>query len=170
MLSSRRLRAYMYITLAAVVLLLFFTSHARHDRDTELASIRDFYTKTRNAMDRAHDTPSAQQPFTHDTDADGDIDEDDLRLEKEMAERLRQAEKIAKDNANAKSPHKPDAPEDVIGVGSSAKGQDPGTKENKPAKLDGEDERLVEMELDSILKKSPSKHPGAARTLLFHPC
>ena len=112
MASPRRLRVLMYLVLAAVVTLLFFTSQARHARDS---SVRDFYSKTVNAMDKEHwaGTGGNGGRAGQKVMADDDIDEDDALLSKQMAERLRQAEQKAKDIAKAKGPNKPEAPEQV---------------------------------------------------------
>ena len=119
--SQRRLRVLTYLVLAGIVTLLFFTSHARHARDPDTRSIHDFYSKTVSAMDksRAIVAPAQKVVAEHDVDADGDVDDDDSALARQMAERMRQAEQKAKDSANAKSPHKPESPEEVIGVGLS---------------------------------------------------
>lgn len=106
-----------------------------------------------------------------DHDGDGSVDEDDEILAQEMADRLRAAEQQAKEQANAKSPLRPDAPSDVVGVGSSAGGQTKGkyriSKQDADADADGEDEdgkeddkeddedSEVEVVLRQILKKSP---------------
>lgn len=113
-----------------------------------------------------------------DRDDDGDVDEDDARLAREMQGRLRQAEQQAKDLANAKAPLKPDPPSEVVGKGNSAAGQAPAPppsqkKEDakeKPVKQEvDEEEELeekIEAELNSIFKKSPgmSLPPISLRT------
>ncbi|KAJ4295660.1 hypothetical protein N0V88_004362 [Collariella sp. IMI 366227] len=132
--SQRRFRVLTYLVIAGVVTLLFFTSQARHSRDTDRRSIQDFYSKTANEIDKQHGAGTGGDKAvvaSHDVDADGDIDDDDAVLAKQMAERLRQAEEKAKDSAKAKGPNKPDAPKDVIGVGSSAGGQKPPVPEEK---------------------------------------
>lgn len=83
-----------------------------------------------------------------------EIDEDDAIVAKAMQERLRKAEQMAKNNANAKAPNKPDAPEDIVGVGSSAHGQN---HLDKGESSETEEHHAVLEELRSILKKSPSK-------------
>lgn len=173
--SPRRLRVLVYLVLAGFVTLLFFTSHARHARGSDPHSIQDFYQRTVNAMDnkgRGTGTGGsttggghggggqkimAGHGHDHDADADGDIDEDDVILAQEMAERLRKAQQQAKDSANAKAPNKPDNPERIIGVGSSASGQTRGASERDGKKkvLETEEEHAVETELDAILAKSP---------------
>jgi hypothetical protein len=152
---------FLYLTLAGVITLLFLTSRARHERES------DFYQKTVNALDKGRGTGSggaeagqkimAGLGHDHDADADGDIDEDDVIVAQEMARRLREAQQQAKDSANAKAPNKPDNPQDVIGVGSSASGQEKGAlgEKEKEKLRETEDDPEVEMELNAILKKAP---------------
>lgn len=140
---------FFYVVLAGFVTLLFFTSHYRHAPDGQ---VQDFYYKTRNAMERGPQGSSQKVIEKHDHDADGDIDEEDEIMAKEMAERLRLAEQKAKENANAKAPHRPDAPEDVVGVGSSAHGQ---KKKGDDELLETDTDHEVEDELNIILEKSP---------------
>lgn len=87
-----------------------------------------------------------------------------------MSERLKEAAQVAKDNANAKAP-KPDPPSKIVGVGSAAEGAEKkgvsgrkkysaGGDAQKPVlgeKLSQEEEEDVQVELNSILQKSPSK-------------
>lgn len=158
--SQRRVKLFFYIILAGVVTLLLFTSHLRQTQPRDPRTIQDFYYKTKNAMDRsggggAGPGPGQQKVIAHDHDADGDIDEDDEVMAKQMADRLRQAEQKAKENANAKAPNKPDLPSEVIGVGSSAEGQH--KKGLAEPEHETKEEHEVEMELSSILKKSPGK-------------
>jgi hypothetical protein len=161
--SQRRLRVITYLVLAGVVTLLFFTSHARHSLEPDTRSLHDFYSKTVNAMDKSHAAgpPIQKVVADHDVDADGDIDDDDAALAREMAARMRQAEEKAKDSAKAKSPHKPESPEEVIGVGSSASGQKKTAPKGKagPETEETEEEHEVETELNAILKKSPGIDP-----------
>lgn len=162
-----------YLVLAGVVTLLFFTSRARHSREPDTRSVRDFYHKTTDALDKSHGASGGQGAEKviagHDVDADGDIDADDAILAREMAERLRQAEQKAKDSAKAKGPNRPDSPKDLIGVGSSASGQEKGADEELAKVQDtGEteataEERAVGAELATIFSKSPGNGPIAAR-------
>ncbi len=164
--SQRRFRVLTYLVLAGVVTLLFFTSQARHSRDPDTRSLHDFYSKTLNAMDRGHAArppPIQKIVADHDVDADGDVDDDDTALAREMAARMRQAEQKAKDSANAKGPKKPETPEEVVGVGSSAGGQ---TRPAPKPKSDPEPQETEETEedlevkavLNDILKKSPGDY------------
>ena len=117
-----------------------------------------------------------------DKDGDGDIDEEDKKMANEMQQRLKAAEAEAKGKANEKGGLRPDPPKKVVGVGSSAEGQNK-DKIVKPAageqgdaaaavapnaaaaaaaadkKPETETRSKVELEaraeLDSILKKSP---------------
>jgi hypothetical protein len=173
--SNRRIRLLFYIVLAGVVTTMFFTNHLRQKTEVDNRSIQDFYYKTKNAMDRARGQGPGQAVLDsttgkeagrtpHDKDADGDVDSDDEMLARQMGERLKAAEQKAKELANAKAPNKPDSPERVIGVGSSAGGQ------VKKAVEDGEEtardteeteetdeEHEIEVELNRIFKKSPGK-------------
>ena len=84
---------------------------------------------------------------------------------KEVADRLMKAEQEAKEIAQAKAPLKPDAPSMVVGVGSSADGQDATLKQHESedgtksaaagASVETEEEHEAEQELRSILKKAP---------------
>ncbi|KAL2165708.1 hypothetical protein VTG60DRAFT_3963 [Thermothelomyces hinnuleus] len=156
MASPRRIRVITYLVLAAIVTLLFLSQ----SRSSDSQAAQDFYTKTVNAMDRHHAAAgqAGQKPLAdHGVDADGDTVEDDSVLSRQLADRLRQAEQEAKENAQAKGPNKPEMPEEVVGVGSSARGQErpapaeKAQKEPEETKTDHE----VEAELNSILKRSP---------------
>lgn len=171
--SNRRIRLLFSVVLAAVVTLLFFTSHLRANTEQDTRNLQDFYHKTVNAMDKGRGSSGGGQAVLDsktgkevgrtpkDKDADGNVDADDEVLAKEMAERLRQAEQKAKELANAKAPNKPDRPSEVIGVGSSAGGQvkklgaDADGKEEVLQETDEEHE--VEVEMERILKKAPGK-------------
>jgi hypothetical protein len=163
--SQRRVRVITYLVLAGIVTLLFL-SQARHSD-----SLHDFHSKTVNALEKNHDVgrnpdgtagQAGQKAIAdHDVDADGDVDEDDALLAKQLADRLRQAEQKAKDNANAKGPNKPESPQEVVGVGSSASGQKkPAPKDKAEAQpAETEEDHEVEGVLNSILKKSPGITP-----------
>ena len=160
--SPRRVRLFFYTVLAGVVVLLFFTSSLRQSQPRDDRTIQDFYHKTKSAMDRTRNGGSAgvgQKVIAHDHDADGDIDEDDEIMAKEMAERLRQAEQKAKDNANAKAPNKPDVPRKVIGVGSSADGQ--AKKDLEEQEHESDEEHEVEIELNATSWTSPPAWPAS---------
>ena len=161
--SPRRIRLLFYVALAGFVTLLFFTSHFRQTREPDTRTVQDFYHKTMNAMDRGHRGSrgsqggggSQQQQQKPIEKQYGDGDEE---VAKAMAERLRLAEQKAKDSANAKAPNRPDAPEDVIGVGSSAGGQlKKGKDDKEELPRDTEEDVEVKTEINTILKKSPSK-------------
>ena len=90
-------------------------------------------------------------------------------IAKKMAASLKEAAQVAKDNANAKAP-KPDPPSQVIGMGSAAGGargdersvagrkKFGGGEEQKVAKEEeSEEDHEIEVELNYILKKSPSE-------------
>ncbi|KAL2199605.1 thioredoxin-like protein [Corynascus similis CBS 632.67] len=154
--SQRRIRVITYLVLAGIVTLLFLSQ----SRNSNSQSVQGFYSKTVNAMDRHHAAAgeAGQQPIAgHDVDANGDIDKNDDALSKQMTDRLRQAEKKAKENAAAKGPNKPETPQEVIGVGSSASGQKrpPPGGEAKTEHEESEEDHEVEGVLNTILKKSP---------------
>ncbi|KAI1755638.1 thioredoxin-like protein [Xylaria castorea] len=172
--SPRRLRFFFIMVLAIVITILFFASQKRHSAPRDPRTINDFFGKTVHGLDQRHGTGgqvvmsgkgSSANANLKDHDGDGSVDEDDEKLAQEMAERLRAAEQQAKDQANAKSPLKPDAPSDVVGVGSSAGGQKKG--KYRISKQDSEDEdededdeepdedSEVEVTLRQMLKRSP---------------
>lgn len=144
----------LYVTLAFVVVLLFFTSSQRAIREPDTRTARDFYDKTKAAIDRArersHGGSVRQKPIPKYDDGEDDM------VANAMAERLKLAEQKAKDSANAKAPNKPDAPEVVVGVGSSAGGQTkPKDGDKEEDGKDPKEDLEVKAELNSILKKSP---------------
>ncbi|KAK4451505.1 putative glutaredoxin [Podospora aff. communis PSN243] len=147
--SARRVKLVFFTALSGFVILLFYTSHLRHTTAADTRTAGDFYRKTADAMDRVRGGGSVRQKPIPKYD-----DGDDAAVANAMAERLRLAELKAKENANAKAPNKPDAPEDVIGVGSSAGGQLK-LKEDKELVRDSEEDPEVKAEINSILKKSP---------------
>ncbi|KAH7026377.1 glutaredoxin [Microdochium trichocladiopsis] len=167
--SARRLRLLLVAVMAVVITTLFFTSKMRQNTVQDTRTIQDFYHKTMNAIDhhpvgqKAADSPDTViEPHIKDKDGDGTVDEDDIQLAREMSERLRAAEQKAKDLANKKAPLKPDHPDEVVGVGSSADGQHPKSpealqnKENDESRSEGSVvDTEVDEAMDRILKKSP---------------
>ncbi|KAK8138599.1 hypothetical protein PG984_001979 [Apiospora sp. TS-2023a] len=156
--SARRVRFLVMVGMAVIVTTLFFTSKFGSD---ESSAIQDFYGKTVNAMERKRGSGGAQIIMdgkgatalseAKDKDGDGSVGEDDR-----WPSASRAAEQRAKDQANAKAPLKPDAPSEVVGVGSSAGGQHRKLKD-KEASADSTDESgpesKVETTLNEILKK-----------------
>ncbi|TFB04024.1 Monothiol glutaredoxin-7 [Trichoderma ghanense] len=160
--SPRRMRLLMVAVVITVVFVLFYSSGMEPETDV---SFKGFYEKTKEAMERG---TARGQPVINvktgekaghipaDRDGDGDIDGDDKVAAQELQERLQAVEREAKDKANEKSP-KPDIPSKIIGVGSSAEGQ---VKKGQ-VKVGGEveeetkEEHEAEVEINSILKKSP---------------
>jgi len=130
-------------------------------RQLDPNSVGDFYVKTVNALDK---NPGG----TGGTGGGGGgKNSDDEEVAKVMSQRLKQAEQKAKNNANAKAP-KPDPPSAVVGKGSAQDGVGSersvagrkkigGEGEQEPLKEETEEDHEVETELNSILKKSPSK-------------
>lgn len=170
--STRRVRLLFYVVLAAVITTLFFTSHLRAARERDTRNLQDFYHKTVNAMDKARGGSGAGQTVLDsktgkevgrkppiDRTADGKVDAEDEALAKEMSERLKAAEQKAKELANAKAPNRPDAPSEVIGVGSSAGGQvkkvGEGEDGKKEVPQETEEEHEITVELEKIMKKAP---------------
>ncbi|RYP63132.1 hypothetical protein DL771_009426 [Monosporascus sp. 5C6A] len=141
----------------------------RQNAPEDTRTIQDFYHRTTNAMDRHRAGGQVviggkgltSDPHVKDKDGDGSVDEDDEQLAREMTDRLRAAEQRAKDAANQKAPLKPDPPKKVVGVGSSASGQNKKGKSRADSAEDGdEDDRTeadleLETALDKIFKKSP---------------
>ncbi|KAI1470900.1 glutaredoxin [Daldinia caldariorum] len=166
--SARRVRLLMMVVLAAVITTLFFTSQMRSTIPRDSRTVHDFFGKTMNGLGSQKGSGqvvmsgkgTTVDSTVKDKDGDGSVDEDDEQLAKDMADRLRAAEQKAKDLANAKAPLKPDAPSEVIGVGSSAGGQKKGgskgsSKEENEDSKESEEDREVEATLNAILKKSP---------------
>ncbi|KAK3484604.1 thioredoxin-like protein [Neurospora crassa] len=150
--SQRRMRALLYIALAGFITLLFFTSRARHAQEPDPRSIQDFYHKTKSAMEGSGIGGGSRRGQAVVGTQKVEFDEDDAIVAKAMQERLRKAEQMAKSNANAKAPNKPDDPEAVVGVGSSAHGQN---HLGKGDSVETEEHHAILEELRSILKKSP---------------
>lgn len=162
----------MITIIVIVITILFFTSQKRQSEPHDTRNIKTFFGKTVNGLDQRRGVGgqvvmsgkgSSTDANLKDHDGDGSVDEDDEKLAQQMADRLRAAEQQAKDQANAKSPLKPDAPSDVVGVGSSAGGQKKGKSriskhdtESENEGDEGADEYSeVEVTLRQILKKSP---------------
>lgn len=146
--SLRRIKVFGLLVFLFAITVLFYTASLRQQR----TSAGDFYDRTVNALNR-------QPPKA------GTGDEE---VAAAMAKSLKEAAKVAKDNANAKAP-KPDPPSEVVGVGSSAEGAERGVAGRKkftvggqgetqePMREETKEEHEVESELNSILKRSPSK-------------
>lgn len=160
--SARRLRLLLIGVVAVVVMTLVFTSRLRNADGQDGRTIGDFYHRTAEALERAHNGQQKQTVLdanTGRTKADGERGEDEVQLAKDMQARLRAAEQKAKDSANAKI-LKPEKPEQVIGVGSSAGGQNKATKDksaDKDTEEETEEDHEVESAINDILKKSPGK-------------
>lgn len=113
----------------------------------------EFYTKTVQGLER--------KPMRGSTQAEEE------EKSRRLTERLKEAAQVAKDNANAKAP-KPDPPSILVGVGSAAEGSERNIggrkkypvsgEEQQPIKQETQEEHEVEVELNIILKKSPSKN------------
>lgn len=168
MVSQRRYRIAGILVFTIVIFLLFNSvSELRNSRNV------DFYSSTTDALNSLRtqgDKKSSVQKNIHANSGQGDTSGN-------LAERLKDAEVQAKQAANAKAPLKPDHPSKVNGVGSAAEGADrnvagrfkypKGDDAQKPFEPMSEEEKKVEAELESILKKSPSKHQISHLSALF---
>lgn len=166
--SARRLRLLLIGVIAVVVITLVYTSQLRNTEDRDGRTLGDFYHRTADALDRARS--GQQQQTVVDTNnakakTDGEKKEDSAQIAKDMQARLKAAEQKAKDSANAKV-LRPEKPEQVIGVGSAAGGQqalkDKSSKDrskDKPTNQieETDEDHIVESTLNDILKKSPGK-------------
>ena len=154
--SMRRVKVFGLLIFLFVITVLFYTASLRQNRPQDSRTAGDFYDRTVNALNNKK--PGAGL---------GTSGDDEVAAA--MAKSLKKAAQVAKDNANAKAP-KPDPPSIILGVGSAA---DRATKERGVAgrkkfttgeaqepikeKPETKEEHDVEVELNSILKKSPSK-------------
>lgn len=161
--SMRRMRIFFVLVLSAVVYILYLTSKVGRPQSP------DFYSKTKSALTREKGTYHPHDGYSYSND------DDDAALKITMEGRLKDAERTAKDNANAKSPR----PENLGAADDKA---DPAVVENidpgqtatdrnvagrKKAGIDeaaekvmseeSAEDREVKAELDSILKRSPSE-------------
>lgn len=159
--------------MALTILILFYSSRVNYGND----GLQDFYHKTKQAMDEKDsagqavvdsETGNKVGHIPADRDGDGDVDADDKVEATKMQERLKEAELEAKDKANKKAGPRPDPPNKVVGVGSSAEGQekkgdldskfeDDSKSSKKESKKSNEDLE-AETELAAILKKAPGEH------------
>jgi hypothetical protein len=160
--SVRRVKVFGLLVFIGVITLLFYTSSVRQSRIADPRTLNDFYKNTVNGLNRQPGSPE----IPHEKGAAkkaGYGEGEDEEVAKQMSQRLKEAAKKAKDNANAKAP-KPDPPSAVNGVGSAAEGAGIGRKRTGERegqeKLGAEtkEEHDIEVELNSILKKSPSTY------------
>ncbi|CAD6447203.1 9166060d-a8ad-4de5-8573-e5329f999a69 [Sclerotinia trifoliorum] len=162
MASMRRIKIFGLLVFIAVVSLLFYTSSVRQQRNVAAGTGGDFYAKTMKGL--------GKQEVAEAGAGTGGKNDDDEKVAKQMAQRLKDAADKAKDNANAKA-FKPDPPSQVVGKGNAAEGQgersvagrkkiggDKAQEVVKEKEKDEEEEKEdveVTTELNSILKKSP---------------
>ncbi|KAG7101093.1 Monothiol glutaredoxin-6 like protein [Verticillium longisporum] len=171
--STRQLRTLVVGVIIGVVFVLFYTSHLRQHEVRDGRTLQDFYHKTVSGLDKkpaGAGSAAGAQAVIKDKDGDGNIDADDEKLAKDMADRLKEAAVKAKEAANKKAPLRPDDPSDIVGIGNSAAGQKKDSaaaggggaaagakdveKKQAPAK-ETDEEHAVEVEVNAILKKSP---------------
>jgi len=152
------------MAICILVVILITSNHYRQIQKQDTRTLGDFYQKTKNAIDKGRHVGGGsgrQKPMAKDkgepVNHGDDGDEEDDAVARALASRLKLAEQKAKDSANAKGPNKPDAPEAIIGVGSSASGQGKKSGEVQKGKPVDEDAE-VEGEINTILKKSPGIH------------
>ena len=153
--SKRRIKVFSLSIFLFAITLLFYTASVRQTRERDLRTVGDFYDKTVNALNSKTKASA------------GGTNEEDEMIARKMAESLKEAAQVAKDNANAKAP-KPDPPSQIVGVGSAADGargdersvagrRKFGGEEQRVVKEEeSEEDHEIELELNSILKKSPS--------------
>lgn len=159
--SARRLRLLLIVLLAVVVMTLVYTAQLRANEDPDSRTIGDFIHRTKQGLDKAHGGGGGQTVL--DSKKDATPEDEEKRLSREMRERLKAAEIKAKDSANAKV-LRPEKPEQVIGVGSSAGGQGgKGANENGES-METDEEHRVENTINEILKKSPGETPSSIIT------
>lgn len=157
---------FIMMAICMLVVMLITSNHYRQIQKQDTRTLGDFYQKTKSAIDKGRHVGGGsgrQKPMAKDKggEASNHGDDEDDAVARALASRLKLAEQKAKDSANAKGPNKPDAPEAIIGVGSSASGQ--GKKSNEVQKGKPVDEDAeVEAEINTILKKSPGKHISVA--------
>ena len=164
----RRVKVFGLLVFIFVISVLFYTASLRAERDQDPRTVGDFYAKTMNALDNQNPNLSVDVGAGS-RNVDG-IEGEDEEVARQMALRLKEAAQVAKDKANAKAP-KPDPPSAVIGKGNAAElaggekavagrkkyttGE--GTEVQAPVKDESTEVDEVKVELDSIMKKSPSK-------------
>ena len=144
------------MAICALVVVLITSNHFRQGQKHDTRTMGDFYQRTKSAIDKGRHVGGGsgrQKPMGKNKDTEVGDEEDDA-VARALASRLKLAEQKAKDSANAKVPNKPDAPDAIVGVGSSASGQGKKSKEVQKGKS-GEEDAEVEGEINTILKKSP---------------
>ncbi|KAJ4394658.1 hypothetical protein N0V93_003877 [Gnomoniopsis smithogilvyi] len=150
--SARRLRLLLIVLLAIVVMTLVYTAQLRANEDVDSRTLGDFIHRTKEGLDKAHGGGGGQTVL--DSKKDATPEDEEKRLSREMRERLKAAEIKAKDSANAKV-LRPEKPEQVIGVGSSAGGQGGKDANDNAVSQETDEEHRVESTINEILKKSP---------------
>ncbi|RDW89076.1 hypothetical protein BP6252_01108 [Coleophoma cylindrospora] len=174
--SNRRVKLFALLIVIFLVTFFFYTTSVRQAQSSDLKSPDEFYSKTVKALKDAGEGGGggairsgggAQsrlgKPMRGDDKEDLDNDDDD---DAGRRERLKKAADEAKVKANAKAP-KPDPPSSVVGKGSAQEGAVAGRKTypikpkdgeaQKPIeeKVETEEEHRIEVEMNSILKRSP---------------
>lgn len=142
--------------LAIVVMTLLYTSKLRAAEELDERTFNDFWRKTKDGLENAHARTGDQAVLgSNKGKSSSTSKDDDDQLAKDMQARLKAAEQKAKDSANAKV-LKPEKPEQVIGVGSSAGGQGKTAGDTSESR-ETEHEHEVELTINEVLKKSPGE-------------
>lgn len=145
--------------LAGIIMTMLWTSHKQRSSITDESDASNTHHQT-HIKDRHGQTVLDPGEVGMDINTGRIADP----AEGEVSDRLKEAEQKAKEIAQAKAPLKPDAPRLVVGVGSSADGQDAALKQHDESGPEGaadaassetEEEHKAEQELRSILKKAP---------------
>ncbi|PBP22084.1 hypothetical protein BUE80_DR007059, partial [Diplocarpon rosae] len=157
--SVRRVKVLGLVIVMIVVTMLFYTSSQRQQGEIDGEHAGDFYSKTKSALERMPVGGGASTAGKG--KSAGSKENEDIA--KAMAEQLKLAAQVAKDNANAKAP-KPDPPSKVVGIGNAAEGAKKNSvdrKKNGPGEAQvpikeekSKDDENVKAEFNSILKKS----------------
>ena len=161
--SPRQIRLLTVFMVVCIFTVFWKTSSLHNSRNV------DFYTSTSDAMAAANAAPAYEPPPNGGNEkvlkAPGaktpTEDEDEA-----LRAGLKKAADEAKRLANEKAPLRPDNPNSIVGVGSASNGDRnvAGRKkypiegdEQVVENLESKEDHEVEIELNSILKRSPSK-------------
>jgi hypothetical protein len=168
--SMRRIRIFGVIVFSLVLYILYITNSARNSQSPDL------YSRTKDALDRDKGTYHPHGPRK----GSGKDDDDDAAIAFAMQSRLKEAEKAAKDNANAKAPNPPEGfnleekakpvVEDIeVGKPTDDKNVAGRRKHSSAEKVvdnANAENRDVEQMMDILLKKAPSK-PSSLQPLTY---
>lgn len=166
--SPRQFRLLGVLLFAFLFTVLWKTSTLRNSRNV------DFYKSTSDAMAAANGNSAPYEPPPNGAKekvlkapgAKTPIDDDDDSVRASLKKAADEAKRLA----NEKAPLRPDNPNSVVGVGSANNGGDRNVAGRKKYPIEGEEQVVqntenqedhdVEVELNTILKRSPSKYPS----------